>query len=278
MISVAEQAQLAETFRARHHRAPPLLLPNAWDGASARILAGAGFDMLATTSAGVAWSLGYADGEAAPWPEVVAATARIVRAGRCAVTADIEAGYAPTPEFLATRIAEVIGIGAVGVNLEDGTPGDPTRLLPLEEAAMRLRTARAAATAVGVPIVINARIDLFLASRGRDLSRFDEAIERGRAYLAAGADCLYPIGLSAPQSIARFVKALGAPVNLMAHAGGPTLAELEQLGVARVSTASGIAAAALGTTIGIGKELLETGRFDALASPLTYPEIQKLFA
>jgi len=272
------QIEHAEAFRARHRRGPPLLLPNAWDGASARIFAAQGFEAIATTSAGLAWALGYADGEKAPWDEVVAATARIVRAARGPVTADIEAGYAETPSALAAHIAEIIRAGAVGVNLEDGAPGDPTRLLEIEAAADRIRAARGAATNAGVPIVINARIDLFLASRGRDLTRFDEAVARGRAYLAAGADCVFPIGLSAPDAIARLVASLAAPVNVMALPHGPSLAELEHIGVARVSTASGIAAASLDATLRIARELRTTGRFDTLAASLTYPEIQKLFA
>jgi len=276
-MSIAAQAQLAETFRARHRAGAPLLLPNAWDGASARLLASAGFDMLATTSAGVAWALGYADGEAAPWSEVMAATARIVRAARGAVTADIEAGYAESARSLTARIHDVIATGAIGVNLEDGAPGDPTRLLSLDEAAARIKAARQAADTAQVPIVINARIDLFLASRGRDLSRFVEAVARGRAYLAAGADCVYPISLGTLDAIARFVDAIKAPVNIMAHAGTPPLAELARIGVARVSTASTIATAAMDRTLQIAKAL-RTGRFETLAASLTYPDIQKLFA
>jgi 2-methylisocitrate lyase-like PEP mutase family enzyme len=129
-----------------------------------------------------------------------------------------------------------------------------------------------------VPIVINARIDLFLPSHGRDLSRFDEAVTRARAYLAAGADCLYPIGLSAPDAIARFVAAVDAPVNVMAQAGGLPLRHLEELGVARVSTASAIAVAAMEATDRIAQELHATGRFDRLRALLTYRDIQKLFA
>jgi 2-methylisocitrate lyase-like PEP mutase family enzyme len=277
-MSIAEQARRAEAFRARHRGGVPLLLPNAWDGASARILAAAGFDTLATTSAGIAWALGYPDGEAAPWRDVVAATARIVRAARGTVTADIEAGYAATPEILMTRISEIIETGVAGVNLEDGTPGDPTQLLTLERASERVRAARAAANAAGVPLAINARIDLFLASRGRDLSRFDEAVTRGRAYLVAGADCVYPIGLNGHDSIARFVEAIGAPVNIMAHAGGPSMAELASMGIARISTASAIAVAAMDRTAQIAKELRASGCFDALAATLTYAQLQKLFA
>jgi hypothetical protein len=191
----AEQAQQAELFRNKHRGPRLLLLPNAWDALSARVFVAAGFDAIATTSGGVAWSLGYADGEQAPWDEVVAATARIVSAARVPVTADIEAGYGETPDEVMRSVAEIIKAGAVGVNLEDGTLRGPVPIRSLVDAADRIRAAREAARAAVVPIVINARTDLYLRNIGDEASRFDETVERGRAYLAAGADCVYPITL-----------------------------------------------------------------------------------
>lgn len=272
------QAAWAAAFRERHHRAPPLLLPNVWDGASARIFNAAGFDVIATTSGGVAWALGYGDGERAPWPEICAATARIIRAARCAVTIDLEGGYAASRDELRAHVAEIIRLGAIGINLEDGQPGNPQHILPLDEAVERLRAARAAADAMAVPIVINARIDLFLASRGKDLSHFDEAVARAQAYLAAGADCLYPIGLNTPEPLARFVAAVRAPVNAMATPSGPGPAELARLGVARVSTATTLAVATIGKMREIARDLNRGEGFDALACDETYPSVQQLFA
>src|SRR5579863_6185500 len=115
-----EQAVKAELFRAMHSGPPLLLLPNAWDAITARIIVGAGFPAIATTSGGVAWAIGYADGEAAPWTEVVAATARIARSVTVPVTADIESGYGDTPEAVARSIGDIVAAGAIGVNLEDG--------------------------------------------------------------------------------------------------------------------------------------------------------------
>src|SRR5881392_2921786 len=137
----SEQANKAELFRAMHSGPPLLLLPNAWDEISARIIVAAGFHAIATTSGGVAWALGYADGEAAPWDEVVAATARMARAVTVPVTADIEAGFGETPEAVARSIGEIIGAGAVGVNLEDGLRG-PVPIRTVEDAASRIRAAR----------------------------------------------------------------------------------------------------------------------------------------
>lgn len=276
-MNPAGQAQQAELFR-KKHRGPLLLLPNAWDAISARIFVAAGFDAVATTSGGVAWALGYADGEHAPWAEVVAATARIVRAAPVPVTADIEAGYGETPDAVANSVAEIIRAGAVGVNLEDGTPRGASPIRTIADAALRIRAAREAARAAAVPIVINARTDLYLRNIGEEAARFDETVERGRAYLAAGADCVYPIGLRDPATIARLVKALAAPVNIMVRAGLPSVAELEVLGVARASTASAVALMAAATTRQIAEELHATGRFDALAPAMSQADAQRLFA
>jgi 2-methylisocitrate lyase-like PEP mutase family enzyme len=256
----AEQAQHAELFRNKHRGQRLLLLPNAWDVMSARVFVAAGFDAIATTSGGVAWSLGYGDGEQAPWPEVVAATARIVRAAGVPVTADIEAGYGETPDAVMRSVAEIIGAGAIGVNLEDGTPRGPVPIRSPQDAADRIRAAREAAKAAAVPIVINGRTDLYLRDIGDEASRFDETVERGRAYLAAGADCIYPIGLRDPATIGRLVKALGAPINIMVRAGLPSVAELEVLGVARASTASAVALMAMSMTRQVADELRATGR------------------
>ena len=278
MSIAAEQARQAEAFRARHHAAPPLLLCNAWDGMSARLFAEAGFEAIATSSGGVAWALGYPDGEAAPWPLVVGATERIVQAARLPVTADIEEGYADTPDRLAITVCEIIAAGVVGINLEDGTHRGTPPIRPLEEAAERIRAARKAASSVGVPIVINARVDVWQRQIGAEAGRFDEAVRRARTYLAAGADCIFPIGLRDFDTIARFVKAVAAPVNIAAKPGMPPLPEFARIGVARISTAGAPALAIMARIRELATELKASQAFDALASPLTHAEAQRLFA
>jgi 2-methylisocitrate lyase-like PEP mutase family enzyme len=273
----ADQAQQAELFRDKHRGPRLLLLPNAWDAMSARVFVAAGFDAIATTSGGVAWSLGYADGEQAPWSEVVAATARIVRVAPVPVTADIEAGYGETPDAVMSSVAEIIRAGAVGVNLEDGTPRGAVPIRNIADAAERIRAAREAARSAGVPIVINARTDLYLRNIGDEVSRFEETVERGRAYLGAGADCFYPITLGDRATIARLVKALEAPININVRAGSPNVAELEALGVARASTASQVALMAMSLARQIADELRMTGRFDKLAPAMMQAEAQRLF-
>jgi 2-methylisocitrate lyase-like PEP mutase family enzyme len=276
-MNAVGQAQQAELFRNMHRGPALLLLPNAWDAMSARVFVAAGFNAIATTSGGLAWSLGYADGEQAPWGEVVAATARIVRAAQVPVTADIEAGYGETPDAVMGSVAEIIRAGAIGVNLEDGTPRGTVPIRSMPDAADRIRAAREAARAAAVPIVINGRTDLYLRNIGDEASRFEETVERGKAYLAAGADCVYPIGLRDPATIGRLVNALAAPVNINVRAGSPSVAELEALGVARASTASQVALMAMSATRQVAEELRATGRFDKLAPAMVQADAQRLF-
>jgi 2-methylisocitrate lyase-like PEP mutase family enzyme len=272
-----EQKRLAETFRNMHRGPRLLLLPNAWDAMSARIFEAADFDAIGTTSAGLAWALGFPDGEKAPWNEVVAATQRITRAVRVPVTADIEGGYGETPDEVARSVADMIRAGAVGINLEDGTHAQvPIR--SIEDAAARIRAAREAATQEGVPLVINARIDLYLKHIGDDETRFAETVRRSKAYLAAGADCIFPFGLTDLEAIAGLVKALKAPVNIVGRPGMPDVSRLQRLGVARVSTASGPSLAAMSVTRQIAAELRAKGQFDVLESSMKRADAQQLFS
>lgn len=277
-MNTSHQRQLAENFR-KLHRAPPiLLLPNAWDPMSARIFEAAGFPAVATTSGGLAWALGHQDGEKTPWPEVVAATRRIAEAVRVPLTADIETGYGETPDQVARSIAEIIGAGAVGVNLEDGTPNPQQPVRAIDDAAARIRAARAAADAAGVPIVINARVDLYLKHVGDEASRFNETVRRAEAYMAAGADCIFVFGHIEVDVIGRLAAAIKAPINVVGRAGMPALKTLEAAGVARVSIASGATLPVMSLIQNIANELRQTGEFDMLKATMTRPEAQKLFA
>ncbi len=268
------QVELANAFLARHRGPPMLLLPNVWDAMSAGIFAAAGFDALATTSGGVAWALGYPDGEHAPWSEVLAATARIVRAARVAVTADIETGYGATPAEVAAHVAEIIQSGVVGINLEDSVHG---KLRSIEDASARLAAAREAALREGVPLVINARCDVFHLAHGEKTSPLAPAVERCKAYFAAGADCVYPFGLRDSQTIAAFVKAVDGPVNITGRPGMPNAQVFETMGVARITIASAPTLAVMSDIQGLAKELRAGSGFEMLAASLTRSEAQKLF-
>ena len=271
------QKQLAEKFRQAHRPPPLLLLPNAWDAMSARQFEAAGFGAVATTSGGVAWSLGFPDGESAPWPEVVVATERIVRAVRVPVTADIEAGYGETPDQVGKRITEILQTGVVGFNIEDGTTSPDQPVRSIEDASARIHAARAAAVTAGLPVVINARVDLYIKNVGDPASRFAETVKRGKAYLAAGADCIYPFGLADLEIIERLVKALGnTPVNIVARPDTP-MAALERIGVTRISIASGATLAVMSMIKKIGEELYASRRFDMLTHSMSRPEAQALF-
>ena len=272
------QARKAQAFRELHRRPEILLLPNAWDAGSARVFEQRGFAAVATTSGGMAWSLGYADGEQAPLDALLGAVARIARCVELPLSVDMETGFGADPAAVGEAVRAMIDAGAAGINLEDGLPGHG----PLREqadAAARIRAAREAADAAGVPIVINARVDAWLQPRTTaPVACLAEALERARAYLAAGADCIFPLGLDDPDTLAAFVQALAAPVNVAALPGMPALAALAQLGVARVSTATRFACLALGAVDRAAAELLRTGSFDVFGTGFGYPDAQRLFA
>ncbi|WP_344934100.1 isocitrate lyase/phosphoenolpyruvate mutase family protein [Sphaerisporangium flaviroseum] len=230
----------AAALRALHVPGSPLVLPNVWDAASARAVTAAGFPVVATGSAAVAPALGYADGEATPAGVMFDAVARIVRAVPVPVTADLERGYGLAPAELVERIAAT---GAVGFNLEDSDPGTGA-MVDAGEQADYLAAVRAAAAGAGVDLVINARVDTFAHGEGSPRERLAEAVERGRRYLRAGADCVYPILLAEAEAIRTLVAEVGGPVNVLFRPGVPSLAELGELGVARVSFGHGLHAAA----------------------------------
>lgn len=272
-----ELKRTAEAFRAMHH-GEMLILPNAWDALSARVFAEAGCQAVATTSAGVAWSLGYADGEHVPWQEFIGATRRMARALSVPLTVDFESGFSSTLAQLADRTREIIGAGAAGINLEDSRDHETHALLPIEAAVERISTARDAAAKEGVPILINGRTDSYLQPADGRAASFADVVHRCRAYLDAGADCVYPIGLADIHLIGRLTAELRAPVNIMGRPGVPTLAELRAAGVARVSTAVGPALLTAQVLMDCLIRLKETGSFEHFASSFSYPRMQKLFA
>jgi len=271
----SEQVKRAHALRALHRPPPILLLPNAWDLMSARIFADAGYPAIATTSGGVAWALGYADGEKTPWADVVKATAGIAAAVSVPVTADIEAGYGQTPNAVARHVVEIAQSGAAGVNLEDGAGGG---LRSVEDAAARIAAASRAVAEVGRDIVINARTDVYLHGAGDATAKREEAIRRGEAYLAAGADCVYVFALTDLATITSITRALAAPVNIMGRAGTPPLAALESAGVARVSIATGATLVVVSLLQQLAKDLRAKGDFGTLEHRMTRAEAQQLFA
>jgi 2-methylisocitrate lyase-like PEP mutase family enzyme len=229
-----------DLLRSLHRPGTPLLLPNAWDVATARAVVAAGFPVVATTSGGVAAALGYEDHERAPADEMLAAAARIARGVEVPVTVDAEAGYGMEPTEL---VAALRNAGAAGCNLED-TDHAAGGLREPDRQAEWLRAVRHAASEEGYPLVINARVDVFMAGfiagAGPDTQAelVPEALLRANAYFDVGVDCVYPIALSEADALRRFVSDARGPVNVLRLPHAPSLAELAELGVARVSWAT----------------------------------------
>jgi 2-methylisocitrate lyase-like PEP mutase family enzyme len=229
-----------DLLRSLHVPGTPLVLPNAWDVASARAVVAAGFPVVATTSGGVAASLGYEDHERAPGDEMLAAAGRIAGAVEVPVTVDAEAGYGMEPADL---VAALKKMGAAGCNLEDTKHATGELRDPVEHAAW-LRAVREAASEQSYALVINARIDVFLSARasgsdaGRQAELVSEALRRAHAYIEAGADCVFPIGLWERDALAAVILEVPGPVNVLRIPPAPPQAELAELGVARVSYGS----------------------------------------
>ncbi|MFZ2063500.1 MAG: isocitrate lyase/phosphoenolpyruvate mutase family protein [Candidatus Binatus sp.] len=273
------QRAKAEAFRAMHDRSRILVLPNAWDAMSARVIEEAGASAIATTSAGVAFSVGYPDGEAIPRDEMIAAIARISRVVTIPVTADIESGFARDTRELAETIRRVIDAGAVGINLEDQVHDGIPRLYDLDQAVDRVRAAREAADSAGVPVVINARTDVYLLGIGEPETRFAHAIRRANAYRKAGADCLFLPAVTRRAEIEQIVPALDGPLNLLAFPGIPTIPELERLGVARLSVGTRLTLNAMSALKKTAAELLSTGTYESmLVGDITFADANRLMA
>jgi len=268
--------QKADALRALHHTSKVLVLPNVWDVASARIIEDAGFPALATTSAGIAFSLGFPDGQRISRKEMMAQVARIARAVKVSVTADAEAGYGDRPEDAAQTARAVIEAGAVGMNFEDGTDDPEHPLIDLALQMERIRAIREAAATSGVPLVLNARTDVYLAQVGPPATRYDHVLRRLLAYRDAGADCVFAPGLRDSETIARLVKDVRCPLNILAGPGSLSVVELQRLGVARVSLGSAPMRATLGLLRTVADELRTAGTYQALEGAPAHGDVNKM--
>ena len=272
----SERAQKAEAFRKMHLEGDILLLPNVWDVASARIIESAGFPAIATSSAGIAFAQGFPDGQKIPAERMLAVIAEIAKAVQVPVTADVEAGYGSKPEDAARTARRVIEAGAVGMNFEDAT-GDPARpLFDLEEQVERIRAIREQGKSLGVPLVLNARTDVYLQQIGETTTRYGEALRRLSAYRDAGADCLFVPGLMDLATIRQFVADLKCPVNILAVPSSPSVAELKGAGVRRVSLGSGPMRAAMGLLRRLATEVSIDGTYSILRDAPSHAEMNKL--
>lgn len=275
-----EQRRKAEAFLALHDKPAIFVLANAWDVSSAKIFEIEGFKAIGTTSAGIAATLGYPDGQRMSLGETTDVVRRIVEHVDLPVSADIEAGYADSIEGIVESVRRILNVGAVGINLEDGT-GDPSQ--PLYDVSFqvdKIRAIREMTVSENIHLVVNARTDVYLVSGGDPERRYQHAVERGNAYREAGADCVFvpDVGDLDKETIARLVKEIDAPVNIIAGAHTPPLAELGEIGVSRVSLGPRPMRAVLAFIRKIAQELQNSGTYTLMtADALSYAEVNSWF-
>jgi len=259
----------AREFHALHQKGL-LILPNAWDAGSARLIEHAGAKAIATSSAAVAWSLGYPDGEAIP-PEALLSTVRgISRVVSVPVSVDLEGGYASSPQAAGAFAARVVDVGAVGVNVEDGTESPDLLAGKIERIKQETRKA-------GFDLWINARVDVFLRKLKEGEEAYPETVARARRYREAGADSIFVPAASGDALIARLVQGVGLPLNILAWPGVPAAEKLKELGVRRLSAGSGIAKVVLNQVHAMSRAFLADGRSERFQEgALGNPEINRL--
>jgi 2-methylisocitrate lyase-like PEP mutase family enzyme len=278
-MDVRIQSEKAEKFRKLHGGPRMLVLPNAWDVASARILEELDYPAIATTSAGIAFSLGYPDGQRVSRDQMLEVVARIAHAVRIPVTADMEAGYGTTVKDMSETAKALIASGAIGMNLEDVTGENENSHVDVKLQVEKINEIVEVSKSLGVPLVLNARTDIYLMPIGPVESRFDRTVERLRAYRRAGADCLFAPGLQDRETIAKLVATIKAPLNILLSSACPTIRELETMGVARASSGSGAMRATLGLLRRIGKELMEEGTYTHMVDgAVPFAELNQIMA
>jgi 2-methylisocitrate lyase-like PEP mutase family enzyme len=262
----------AKLFRELHHQSEPLILANAWDAGTARLIESLGARAVATTSAGVAWALGYPDGIILPVAKIVELAKNIVRVIRIPLSVDIEGGYTDDPAAIGETIRALLGAGVIGINIEDGT--NSADLL-----AAKIEQAKKAAVSVGIDLFVNARTDVYLRGLVSKDKRVAETVARGARYKAAGADGFFVPGLTEAHDITEIVQHVDLPVNVMAVPALPSAAELGKLGVHRLSAGAGIAQMASGLVERLARNFLNSGRSEPMMEGLMpYKQLQDLFA
>jgi 2-methylisocitrate lyase-like PEP mutase family enzyme len=276
--ATAEQIRKAEAFRALHFASAPLVLVNAWDAASARIIEELGFPAVATTSAGIAFSRGFPDGQKIHRDEMMNAVAQIVDSVSVPVTADAEAGYGDSPESAAETARRVMQAGAVGMNFEDATSQPEQPLADMSLQVERVLAIREAANQTGVPLVLNARTDVYLLQVGDPATRYDETVKRLIAYRNAGADCVFAPGIRDARTIGRLVNDLPCPLNVLAVPGSPSVFELNALGVKRISLGSGPMRAAMGLLRKLANEVKTYGTYALMQDAPSHAEMNQLMS
>lgn len=270
--------ELAEKFQQLHTSEKLLVLPNAWDAGSAVIFEKAGFQAIGTTSAGIAYSLGYPDGEYIDFEDVVDCSKKILRRTTIPISVDIETGFTASTEGICQNVKQIIMLGVVGINIEDGILSPTVGLTDIELQVERIKAIAELKDELDIPFIINARADVYWLNIGEEKYRLKLAIERANAYVEAGADCIFIPASLVTKDIKTLVQEIGRPINLIATAKGPTTQELESLGVARLSLGSGPVRASVALTQTIANELKHGSFNSMLAHTLNYQDTNKLFS
>jgi len=273
------QQERAEAFHRLHAGNKALVLVNAWNAASARLFEQAGAPAIGTTSAGLAWSLGYSDGEQMSARELIQACERICRVVTAPVSVDVERGFGRTPTEVGETARALIELGVVGINIEDGVAPGSKELFPPAILAERIAAIRAVAEKSGVRLFINARTDTYFVPADDPVARYDETVRRARIYIEAGADGIFTPGLESLEEMERMARETPRPLNIYAgYAGLPPVADLQRVGVRRVSLGCGPFQAALALARRVATEALDEGTYTAMtASMLSAGEMNNLF-
>ena len=268
------QKEKAEQFLKFHHDPKILVLLNSWDAGSSKLIEASGYKAIATTSMGIAASLGYPDCEIITLPEMIGAITGIVNAVQVPVTVDIEAGYGNNINEIIESVTKIIATGIVGINIEDSLDLSP-ELIDEMEFCERISAIRALSDSLGFHLVINARTDSFYTSSGTNREKLAESIKRGNKYREAGADCIFVQPVWEKETIATLVKEINAPINILSNPGigagilPPSVRELQDLGVARLSLGSGLMKATLALMKKVADELSGKGTYIVLSDALT---------
>lgn len=276
------QYEKARAFADAHQGPRVLVLPNAWDPGTAVMMAESGFPFIATTSAGIAFAQGRPDGQRLSRSEMLELVGRIAAAVDVPVTADLEAAYGPSPEDVALTVGGALASGVVGCNIEDATGDRDRPLFELELATERIRAGAEVVRSSGVPFVLNARIDPYLRRVGTPEECFAESVRRAHAYREAGAGCLYVPGVTDRDAIGRLAREIDGPLNVLGAWGGAErtlpVADLEALGVRRVTIGGSLALAALGLVRRALAEIREHGTFGYTRDAMSGGEVNALMA
>ncbi|GJM61564.1 isocitrate lyase/phosphoenolpyruvate mutase family protein [Persicobacter diffluens] len=270
------QKEKALYFQSLHQQQAPLILPNAWHAGSAVIFQKAGFQAIGTTSAGMAYTLGYPDGEKIQLEDILSLTEQIQKRISLPLSVDMEMGYGKCPESIAQNIKKVIEAGAVGINIEDGLPSG--QLADLEFQTAVIERLSALKKEMGIPFVINARSCVLWLKIGETEENINIATQRAKAFQKAGADCIFLPGATDYDTVKKLKDQIDAPLNIILNRLSPDLRKLQNLGVNRVSIGSAGVRSVLQNILSFSEEILNNKTEDILANPLDYHATNKLFS